>query len=40
MQGTIILLRWPVALAPGEAWTADIGLESFMNVLESAVPGR
>ncbi len=40
MQGTIILLRWPVALAPGEAWIADIGLESFMNVQESAIPGR
>ncbi len=40
LQGTIILLRWPINLAPGEVWTAEIGLETHMKIEEAAISGR
>lgn len=40
LQGTIILLRWSIALAPGEVWATEIGLETHMKIEEAAISGR
>lgn len=40
MQGTIILLRWQITLAPGQTWKTTISLRNRVDILEPALSSR